>query len=225
MEVINVATFGIVSTILVFGIKTGLGCGFADLRKCEIVAICSSYFVISLVMGCLVGTVSSEFLEKISGFGLLFHVLLAGLMIVAGIYTQKQWNCGCDVSRRTFVFLSLPCPVCLTALFIATTMLATALELSGIWIGVVVGSVFFFSAVVSSLSFRRLGKTPETLGSVMMFLGVFYVLGAVLVPAHMQTKTMTISTLAMNMGVTLTSFVVLSMFIMAGFILHHREEC
>jgi predicted transporter len=225
MEVINVATLGIVSTILMFGIKTGLGCGFADLRKYEIVGICSSYFVISMIMGCLVGTVSREFLEKISGVGLLFHVLLASLMIIAGIYTQKQWNCGCDVSRRTFVFLSLPCPVCLTALFIATTMLANALDLSSIIIGVVVGSVFFLSAVVSSLSFRRLGKTPETLGSVIMFLGVFYVLGAVLIPAHMQAKTMTILPIAVNTGNTLASFAVLSIFIAAGFILHHRGGC
>lgn len=107
-------------------------------------------------------------LETISGVGLSFHLLLAVLMIAAGIYTQKQWNCGCDVSRRTFVFLSLPCPVCLSALFIASTMLAAALDLSGTLIGIIVDSVFFLSALASSLSFRHLGKTPETLGSVML---------------------------------------------------------
>jgi len=225
MDVINIATFGIVSSILVFGIKTGIGCGFANLKKSEIVGICAGYFVISIVTGSLIGSVSQDFLGKITGMGLSIHVLLAVLMIAAGIHTQKQWNCGCDVSRHTFVFLSLPCPVCLTALFLACTMLAATLELTGVVIGIMVGSVFFLSALVSSLAFQRLGKTPETLGSIMMFVGIFYVLGAVLVPAYMQTKTMTISTLAMDMGATLTSFVALSIFIMAGFILHHREEC
>ena len=225
MDVIILATFGILSSILVFGIKTGLGCGFADIKKREIVMICAGYFVISIIMGYLVGTVSDDFLETISGVGLLFHVLLAGLMIAAGIYTQKQWNCGCDVSRRTFIFLSLPCPVCLTALFIATTMLATALDLSGPVIGIIVGSVFFLSALASSLSFKRLGKTPETLGSVMMFLGIFYVLGAVLVPAYMQSKTLIVPQLTMNTGAMLASFAVLLLFITAGFAVHHWREC
>jgi len=225
LDVISIATFGIVSSILVFGIKTGLGCGFADLKKREVVAISAGYFVISIIMGCLVGNVSREFLEKISGIGLSFHVLLAVLMIAAGVYTQKQWNCGCDVSRRTFVFLSLPCPVCLTVLFIAGTMLAATLDLSGTVIGFMVGSLFFFSALVSSLAFQRLGKTPETLGSVMMFLGVFYVLGAVLIPAYMQTKMMTIAPMAVNTDAALASLAVLSMFIAAGFILHHRKGC
>jgi predicted transporter len=225
MDVVNMVTFGILSSILVFGIKTGLGCGFADIKKREIVVICAGYFVISIIMGYLVGTVSNDFLETISGVGLLFHVLLAGLMIAAGIYTHKQWNCGCDVSRRTFIFISLPCPVCLTALFIATTMLATALDLSGPVIGVVVGSVFFLSAFVSSLSFRRLGKTPETLGNIMMFLGIFYVLGVVLIPAYMQSKTLIVPQLTVNTGAMLASFAVLLVFITAGFAAHHWRKC
>lgn len=225
MDVITLATIGILTSILVFGIKTGLGCGFADLKKREIVVICSGYFVISIIIGCLIDTVSRESLEKISGVGLSFHVLLAVLMIAAGIYTQKQWNCGCDVSRRTFIFLSLPCPVCLTALFIATTMLATALDLSGPVIGIIVGSVFFLSALASSLSFKRLGKTLETLGTVMMFLGIFYVLGAVLVPAYMQSKTLTVPQLTVNTGAMLASFAVLLLFITAGFAVHHWREC
>ncbi len=225
MDVIILATFGILSSILVFGIKTGLGCGFADIKKREIVVICAGYFVISIIMGYLVGTVSNDFLETISGVGLSFHVLLAGLMIAAGIYTRKQWNCGCDVSRRTFVFLSLPCPVCLIALFIATTMLAAALDLGGLVIGVMVGSIFFLSALASSLLFRRLGKTPGTLGSVMMFVGIFYVLGAVLIPAYMQSRTLIAPQFTMNTGAMLASFAVLLVFITAGFAAHHLREC
>ena len=37
MDVIILATFGILSSILVFGIKTGLGCGFADIKKRTII--------------------------------------------------------------------------------------------------------------------------------------------------------------------------------------------
>ncbi|KAF5426723.1 putative transporter, partial [Candidatus Methanomarinus sp.] len=40
MNVTNIAIVGIVLSILVFGIKTGLGCGFANLRKHEIIMVC-----------------------------------------------------------------------------------------------------------------------------------------------------------------------------------------
>ena len=58
----------------------------------------------------------------------------------------------------------------------------------------------------------------------MMFIGIFYVLGAVLVPAYLHTKTTTIPALAVDMGATLASFMVLSIFIAAGFVLHSAEE-
>ncbi|MCD4809938.1 MAG: DUF2162 domain-containing protein, partial [Methanosarcinales archaeon] len=69
------------------------------------------------------------------------------------------------------------------------------------------------------------GNTPETLGSVMMFLGIFYVLGAVLVPAYMQSKTLIVPQLTMNTGAMLASFAVLVLFITAGFAAHHWREC
>jgi predicted transporter len=221
---INLVIFGILSSILMFGIKSGIGCGFADLKKYEIVVICAGYFIISTGIGYFIGSGYGEFLEKISSIGLSFHIVLAVLMIAGGIHTQKQWNCGCDVSRRTFLFLSFPCPVCLGALFITCTMLATTLGLSGIVTGVIVGSIFFLSALAASFYFRRLGKTPETLGSMMMFVGIFYVLAALLVPAYMLAKTMTIPSLPVNTGATLTSLAILSMFITAGFVLHNGGE-
>ena len=222
MDGINLVTVGILISILLFGIKTGLGCGFANLERHEIVMICASYFIVSLFMGFIISSVSWEFLIGISNIGLLFHIILAIFMIIAGIYTQKQWNNGCDVSRSTFLFLSVPCPVCLTVLFMTCTMLAATLDLSGMVIGIIVGSVFFFSALASSFSFRRWGKTPETLGTVMMFLGIFYVLSAVLIPAYMQTKAITLPSLTVDMGTMVTSITILFIIIMAGYVSHHR---
>jgi predicted transporter len=224
MNVTNIAIVGIVLSILVFGIKTGLGCGFANLRKHEIIMVCAVYLVICVIMGFLIGYLSVDSLGNISGIGISFHILLALLMIIAGIYTQKQWNCGRDVSRRTFIFLSLPCPICLSALFIACTMLASTLEWSGFIIGIIVGSIFFLSALTSSFVFRSLGKTPQTLGDLMMFIGIFYVLGAVLIPAYIQTKTITSPSFSVDIGATLISFIIFFIFIAAGFIIHRGVE-
>ena len=98
--------------------------------------------------------------------GMGVHILVSLLLIVAGIYTQKKWNSGKDVSRHTFLVISMPCPVCLGALALSC-MLLSELSISGIKIGLLVGIAFFIAIVGSSFfsGWKIVGKTPETLGS------------------------------------------------------------
>jgi len=183
---------GILMAILLFGVKTGIGCGFSNRSLKSILLLASSYLVLSIVLGSLIGYVDQSNLDVIASMGMSLHVLVALLLIGAGIYTQKQWNCGCDVSHRTFLVISLPCPVCLTALFISCMLLASYIDMSGTLIGLLVGIVFFISVVSTSLLCKKLGKTPETLGNIMMILGIYYLMGAIIVPAYIKTKQMNI---------------------------------
>ncbi len=211
---------GILIAIFLFGIKTGIGCGFSGRSLREILIIAGSYFVISVILGSLIGYLDESDLDWIGGMGMSIHVLVALLLIAAGIYTQKKWHCGCDVSHRTFMVISLPCPVCLTALFVSCMLLASHLEMSGIKIGILVGFVFFLSVVASSLFFKRLGKTPESLGSVMLFLGIYYLMGAILVPAYIHTKQMNLPPFT-GPQVELLPFVVFAILIGGGYFFHH----
>ena len=53
-----------------------------------------------------------------------------------GIKTKKEWlSRGNDLSRRTFLWLSVPCPVCLTATFLACLMLSRLTRISNLRIG------------------------------------------------------------------------------------------
>ena len=179
---------GILIAIFTFGIKTGVGCGFSNVGPRKIIAIAGSYFLLSVLVGSIVGNFSMESFEKISGLGLGVHVLLSLLLIGTGIYTQKKWHRGRDVSGHTFLVLSMPCPVCLAALAFCCMLLAASLDISGLKIGLLVGTVFFVSVLASSFLFKKMGKTPETLGSAMLLLGIYYLLGALLIPAYMKTK-------------------------------------
>jgi predicted transporter len=67
-------------------------------------------------------------------------------------------------------------------------ILASTLGWSGFRIGALVGFVFFFTVVSSSWIFRKMHRTPEDLGAVMMFLGIFYLLGSMLVPAYIKSR-------------------------------------
>ncbi|AAM31292.1 DUF2162 domain-containing protein [Methanosarcina mazei] len=194
MDSAMLTVIGIMIGILIFGIKTGLGCGFSNITAREILTIASSYFFLALLFGSVADRLSLEAFEKLSSMGMGIHVLVSLLLIGAGIYTQKKWNSGKDVSRHTFLAISMPCPVCLGALAVSCMLLSESLNLSGIKIGLLVGISFFTAVVVSSFLFRfgktRYGKTPETMGSAMMLLGIYYLLGALLIPAYIKTKQM-----------------------------------
>lgn len=116
MDSAALSVIGILIGIFVFGIKTGIGCGFSNITTKEILAIGGSYFFLALLFGTVTDRISLEALESFSSMGMGIHILVSLLLIVAGVYTQKKWNAGKDVSRHTFLAISMPCPVCLAAL-------------------------------------------------------------------------------------------------------------
>lgn len=193
MDSATLTVIGIMIGILIFGIKSGIGCGFSKVTTKEILTIAGSYFFLALLFGSVADRINLEALEGLSSMGMGIHAFVSLLLIMTGIYTQKKWNSGKDVSRHTFLVLSLPCPVCLGALAVSCIILASTIEISGLKIGFLVGSAFFISIVGSSFLFRKLGKTPDTLGGIMMMLGIYYLLGLMFIPAYMQTKPMSVS--------------------------------
>ncbi len=217
MDIVYAIVTGILFSVLVFGVKTGAGCGFSSIGRRKVLLLGFSYFLISVLMGALTGYIDMSGLESIAGMGMAVHSVLALLLIGAGIYTSKKWNCGCDVSKHTFLFLSLPCPVCLAALFLSCMVLATTLEVGGLWIGVLVGLVFFLAVICSSYLFRKMGKKPDTLGGIMLFLGVFYLMGVLLIPAFIKTQSMYVAPLEAGTQFAFP-LVVITLFIFGGFI-------
>ena len=220
MSYVYAAVIGILIGIFIFGLKTGVGCGFSTVKKKDVLTLASAYFIISIILGSLVEMVDQSYLEGIASLGMTLHVFIALVLIGAGIYTQKKWNCGHDVSKKTFLVISVPCPVCLTALFVSCMILASTLEVSGWKVGILVGSVFFISVISSTWIFRRMKRTPEDLGTAMMFLGIFYLLGAMIVPAYIKAKKLN---LALNSGgeFEIIPLMILTVFIIGGYALNN----
>ncbi|NLI62588.1 MAG: DUF2162 domain-containing protein [Methanosarcinaceae archaeon] len=191
---------GILSSVFVFGLKTGIGCGFSNTSWKTVFGLCALYLIISVISGYIMDMVDVQgFLS--SSLAAAIHVVLALFLIFGGISTIKKWNDGCDISNKTFLILVLPCPVCLAALMVSAAALSTVIDTRGEIVGLIVGIVFVFSILISSLFFKNLGKiceklnlsfrgTPETLGSVMIFIGLFYLIAAILIPAYMQAGEM-----------------------------------
>lgn len=217
MNQILLLVIGILIAILALGVKTGVGCGFSSTDLRGILAVAGSYFLLSVLLGSSVSQLSMESFERVSGLGMGIHVLLSLFLIGAGVHTQKKWHSGHDVSRKTFLVMAVPCPVCLAVLTFCCMLLSASFEWSGVRAGLLVGTLFFVSVLVSSSGFRKLGKTPETLGSAMLLLGIYYLLGAMLVPAYLKTKQLNLVPLTGG-GADFIPLLLIGLIVLSGFL-------
>ena len=226
----NLIAFGVLIGIAVLALKTGLGCGFASLKGMEVLYLATVYLVLSIIMGVLVGIIPLDLTQNILAAGVTMHLIIAAGLLYFGIRTKRQWlSCGCDLSRKTFLWLSLPCPVCMVALFLACTVLAGAIDRSNIVIGLIVGSVFFVGISLSAFSVKFLAKrfgcrNPSALGTAMILFGLFYLLSPIVIPAYIQAQTAPIPHIPIDMGETLLSVALMAVLGIIGFAGHRYKR-
>jgi Predicted transporter len=192
----SLIVIGILSSVFIFGLKTGAGCGFSKTGWKTVFVLCLLYFVISLIAGYFMDAIDvTSFMS--SPLASAIHITLALFLLFGGIATMKKWHAGCDISNKTFLILVLPCPVCMSALLVSCVALSTVIELDGILIGALVGVVFVLSIVITTFVMKNLNKitkilkinfagTPDTLGSIMVFIGLFYLIAAIMIPAYIS---------------------------------------
>ncbi|MEA1925539.1 MAG: DUF2162 domain-containing protein [Candidatus Altiarchaeota archaeon] len=222
----NLIILGLMLGVTKFSLKAALGCGFAALRKREILVIASVYLVISLVTGVLVGMlheVSDKFLNILLDSAPLLGLLqgiIALFLVVFGLRTIKKWvDGGEDLTRKTFLILSIPCPGTIATIFISCLFLVM-LGMEGMKVGALIGGVFFLSILGISLTIRKSGlrKSPSSLGGVMVFFGLFYLLSILLIPAYLPVSKMDI-TMDFPVGDVIPGSLFIITMISTGFIL------
>ncbi len=219
-------------SIFVLAAKAGIGCGLASLKKKEIGYVCSVYFLLSIAINQLLGLVPLRvgqliLSRDVTTVYVILFTLLSIAMLAAGIHTVKEWNSKRrDISRHSFLLLSIPCPICLTAIFISCTTLAAYTDLSSFAIGTSVGFIFFVTIIITSLLSRKFKKCPVNLGNVMIFIGSFYLLSVLLIPAYIQANDMQIAPLSISMPLDKLVFFVLTaiFFFSFGFSRHRIKE-
>ncbi|HJH25539.1 MAG TPA: membrane transporter [Methanophagales archaeon] len=219
-------------SIFVLATKAGIGCGLASLKKKEIGYVGGIYLLLSIAVNQLLELVPLSVKQLIlnrdvTTVYVILFTLLSIAMLAAGIHTVKEWNSKRrDISRHSFLLLSIPCPICLTAIFISCTTLAAYTDLSSFAIGTSVGFVFFVTIIITSLLCMKFKKSPVNLGNVMIFIGSFYLLSVLLIPAYIQASDMQIAPLSISMpldNLVLIILIILFLFFI-GFLRHRIKE-
>jgi predicted transporter len=225
-----IMALGVLIGVAILALKTGLGCGFANLKRREVVYIASIYFCASLVLSYLVGIIAPDITQNILATGVTMHLIIAIGLVYFGIKTKREWlSCGKDISRRAFLWLSIPCPVCLTATFLACLLLSELSTISHLGIGVIVGMIFFigicfFSFSVSSIASVFKIKNPSALGTVMLFFGLFYLLSPLIIPAYIQAQNIPVPEFSIDYRKVFLSFLMMCFFIGVGFLIDKHKR-
>jgi predicted transporter len=210
---------GVLIGILVFSFKVSLGCGLASLSRREMLSIAVGYLVISLFMGMAINLLPENTFSAAISAGMAVHLLVALLLVALGTITAKGWNSHChDISRKTFWALSLPCPACLAASFISCSFMAGLVEIDTWKIGLLVGFLFFFSIAAFSTALRRIKADPSSLGKAMIFLGLFYILSILLIPAYINCQRISFLPPGSSAGEIISSYLMILSLMALGFL-------
>jgi predicted transporter len=210
---------GVLIGILIFALKVSLGCGLASLNRREVLSIAAGYLIISLFMGMAIELLPEDSLAAILNAGVAMHLAVALLLVALGIMTARKWNSHhYDISRKTFWVLSMPCPACLAASFISCSFLAGLADIDPWKIGALVGLLFFICIALLSTALGRIKGTPSSLGNAMIFLGIFYILSILLIPAYLNSQKITLLSISPPLADTGLSYLMILSLMALGFL-------
>jgi predicted transporter len=180
-----------------FALKSGVGLHYLLTQKRDLKTKCLAFLVYSIVYLCLF-LVSSHILLKIDivpyfkrvqtfmQSGMLIHVLMAVGLIIWGIILLKGGE-GHEKGSKGWLALIVPCPVCMTVIFLTAAFLIAFFPDAG-HMAVIWGYIGFMGiVVVTLLSMTLLGlrseSTPEfNMGAAMLFIAVYFILAVVIMP-------------------------------------------
>ncbi|MFA5396778.1 MAG: DUF2162 domain-containing protein [Methanogenium sp.] len=180
--------------ITILAIKSGFGCGLSGLNYKEVIGFAAIYGIVAFLVGLLAAIISPEVTDMILGAGIAMHLIIALGLLYFGIQTRKSWLAGKkDISRRTFLWISVPCPACMVATFLACIVLTETTGISGIVISALVASILIAGIILSAFGIswaanRGGWKNPSSLGSAMIMLGLFYLLCPLFIPAYIEAQ-------------------------------------
>ncbi len=179
---------GILSVVMVFGIKIGLAMGFAGLSKKVTAAIILGYGGGILLLTYIAGGFVDQLQGFIYDYSSILGILMAAIILYAGFHTLKEFKIHNKNSiSATCLAMIAPCPCCFGAAVAAIIIAAPMIGVSAFVVGeyaalflMITMTVFY---LISGLIGRALNKPyPILLGNFMLFAGFYFLTSAIVIP-------------------------------------------
>ena len=189
MEVINLLwQLGILSAVLIFGIKLGLATGLANMSKRYLALVSVGYGGGVLVLTEISSFYTEQITDLIYTYNFEFFIIMAVIMILAGIFTIREYKVfEKNTTAATCMAVVAPCPCCFGSIIVSIMLVAPTVGLGLFHLSVIVALALVLTIIAtyyaSNYLVRFINKPyPIVLGNFMFFLGIYFLLSALFLP-------------------------------------------
>ncbi len=206
---------GLIITLGVFALKAGMGLGYLASRPGGRFKAMAALAVYCLVMagvfpglshlaGIVSGSLASGLMNTIVSYGMDIHFAAGTGLLAWGVFILSRprhlpaeagmsGHAG-DSGTLGWLFLSMPCPVCLMVIFLDLCLFRDLFPDNSwysLWLPYLgFAAITVLTAVVSGMLTRRSGISPEYfLGWTMMLCAAYFAMNVVVLPHFQEAKT------------------------------------
>lgn len=179
---------GILAAVLVFGIKLGLASGLSKLSKKNLALVCIGYGGGIMLLSAISSIYTDEITAFINSYNSFLFIIMAAIMIISGIYTIKEYKKHeNNAMKTTRVILIAPCPCYFGSILASILMAAPTVGLGAFALSQYVAIALVLTIIISYFAASKIVRFlkkpyPIVLGNFMLFLGIYFLLSAILIP-------------------------------------------
>ncbi len=179
---------GILSAVLVFGVKIGLASGFAGLSKKFAALIAVGYGLGILLLSFLVSGYTDIVYKVVYDYNFVIFLVMAVIIIYAGFHTIREWKVHRkNQAKASCAAMIAPCPCCFGSIIAAIVLASPFIGVSTVFVGqyaavflsITILAFYFASGAIVKILKR---PYPVLLGNFMLFVGFYFLASAILVP-------------------------------------------
>ena len=189
MDAINILwQVGILSAVLIFGIKLGLATGLANMSRRYLALVSIGYGGGVLILTEISSFFTEQITDLIYTYNFEFFLIMALIMILAGIFTIREYKVfERNTTAATCMAVVAPCPCCFGSIIVSIMLVAPTVGLGLMDLSLVVAGALVLTIVLTYFASNYLVKFinkpyPIVLGNFMFFLGIYFLLSALFLP-------------------------------------------
>ena len=189
MDVVSILwQLGILSAVLIFGIKLGLATGLANMSKKYLALVSIGYGGGVLILTDISSFFTEEITNLIYTYNFEFFLIMAAIMILAGIFTIREYKVfERNTTAATCMAVIAPCPCCFGSIIVSIMLVAPTVGLGLMDLSLVVAGALVLTIVLTYFASNYIVKFidkpyPIVLGNFMFFLGIYFLISALFLP-------------------------------------------